>query len=151
MARKIKTMFSKACEYGIRAIIFIATESLQDNRVKMGDIIKKVDSPEAFTAKILSQLVKAGIVESLKGPHGGFQISPTRMKQIMLSEVVYTIDGDSIYNGCGLGLSECSSIEPCPMHEHFASIRGELKKMLETTSVHELAIGVKTGKTILMR
>lgn len=144
-------MFSKACEYGIKAIIFIATESLQDNRVKMGDIIKKVDSPEAFTAKILSTLVKAGIVESLKGPNGGFLISHSRMKNIMLSEVVYILDGDSIYNGCGLGLDECSSTQPCPLHDHFAEIRNQLKKMLKTTSVYELAIGVKSGKTILMR
>lgn len=144
-------MFSKACEYGIKAIIFIATESLQDERVKMGDIIKKVDSPEAFTAKILSTLVKAGIVESLKGPHGGFQISQNRMKQIMLSEVVFILDGDSIYKGCGLGLEECSSVQPCPLHDHFAEIRDQLKKMLETTSIYELAVGVKSGKTILMR
>lgn len=117
----------------------------------MGDIVNKVGSPEAFTAKILSKLVKAGIVESLKGPIGGFQISPHSMSTIMVSEVVYAIDGDAIYNGCGLGLDECSSLQPCPMHDRFSVIRMELKKMLQTTSIHELAIGVKSGATLLMR
>lgn len=148
---QLNNMFSKACEYGIKAIIFIAAESLQNRRVKMSDIVNKVGSPEAFTAKILSKLVKAGIVESLKGPVGGFQISPMRMPTIMVNEVVYAIDGDAIYNGCGLGLDECSSLQPCPMHDRFSVIRQELKQMLQTTSVHELAIGVKSGKTLLMR
>ncbi|HRH66655.1 MAG TPA: transcriptional regulator, partial [Bacteroidia bacterium] len=31
-------MFSKACEYGIKSIIYIASRSLQNERVKIGDI-----------------------------------------------------------------------------------------------------------------
>ncbi|MET0760542.1 MAG: transcriptional regulator, partial [Flavobacterium sp.] len=46
-------MFSKTCEYGIRASIFIASQSYQNNRIGLKDIAKKIDSPEAFTAKIL--------------------------------------------------------------------------------------------------
>jgi Rrf2 family protein len=144
-------MFSKACEYGIKAIIYIATQSLEGKRVKMGDIVENSGSPEAFTAKILGALTKYNLVQSLKGPYGGFEIDVERMKQIKLSEIVYAIDGDAIYNGCALGLSECNEHEPCPMHKKFVRVRNELKKMLETTSIYNLAIELKSGKTILMR
>lgn len=144
-------MFSKACEYGIKAIIYIATQSLSGIRVKIGDIAENVGSPEAFTAKILGALVKHDIVESLTGPYGGFQIDGNRMKAIKVSQIVYAIDGDSIYNGCGLGLSECSHLQPCPMHEKFVRVRAQLKVMLETTTIHDLATDLQRGKTVLTR
>ena len=46
-------MFSKTCEYAIRASIFIATQSFHDKRVTVKDISEKIDSPQSFTAKIL--------------------------------------------------------------------------------------------------
>ena len=144
-------MFSKACEYGIKAIIYIATQSLKDERVKIADIVENVGSPEAFTAKILGALTKHDIVKSYTGPYGGFEIDTNRMKITKVSEIVFAIDGDSIYNGCGLGLSECSNVQPCHMHNKFVKIRGELKIMLETTTIYDLAIGLKSGESILMR
>ncbi|MCD8539634.1 MAG: Rrf2 family transcriptional regulator [Leadbetterella sp.] len=144
-------MFSKACEYGIRAIIYIATESLESRRVKIGDVAENTGSPEAFTAKILGLLTRHHIVNSLKGPYGGFEISLSRMRQIRLSDIVFAIDGDSIYRGCALGLSECNAAEPCPMHEKFVKVRSDLKKMLETTTVFDLATKLKSGESILLR
>lgn len=144
-------MFSKACEYGIKAMIYIATQSMRDTRIKIGDISENIGSPEAFTAKILGALVKQRIVRSQTGPNGGFYIDKHKMKEVTVSEIVAAIDGDSIYNGCGLGLSECSNSEPCPMHHKFVKIRAQLKAMLETTTVYDLAVGLKSGKTILMR
>ena len=51
-------MFSKACEYAIRSTIYIAERSNLDKRVSITDIAKAIDSPEAFTAKILQQQKK---------------------------------------------------------------------------------------------
>lgn len=144
-------MFSKACEYGIKAVIYIATQSMQGRRVKIGDIVEHVGSPEAFTAKILGQLTRENLIKSHTGPYGGFEIDKDRMKSIKVSQIVFAIDGDEVYNGCGLGLSECSNLQPCPMHDKFVKVRSELKKMLVTTSVYDLAMGIKSGKTILMR
>ena len=58
-------MFSKACEYGIRATLYIAMNSLEDKRVSLRNIAGKIDSPEAFTAKILQQLVHHHIIHSV--------------------------------------------------------------------------------------
>lgn len=144
-------MFSKACEYGLKAMIYIATQSLENKRVKIGDVADNAGSPEAFTAKILGILTKHHIVQSLKGPYGGFEMDVNRMKQIKISEIVYAIDGDNIYSGCALGLNECDASAPCPLHEHFVKIRDELKRMLETTTIYDLATQLKSGKTILVR
>lgn len=142
-------MFSKTCEYGIRATIFIASQSYQNNRVGLKDIAKKIDSPEAFTAKILQALVRNGIIISIKGVGGGFEIPKETMSQIKLAQIVTAIDGDSVFTGCGLGLSHCSEDYPCPIHDQFKSIKKDLAFMLENTNLEDLAKGIKSGDTFL--
>lgn len=142
-------MFSKACEYGIKATIFIATNSFQNNRVSPKEIAKEINSPEAFTAKILQALVKHDIINSSKGAHGGFDIDKKDVSTIKLSQIVNAIDGDKIYNGCGLGLERCNENHPCPVHDKFKIVRNELKLMLENTTIEELALNIKSGTSFL--
>ncbi|WP_159024108.1 Rrf2 family transcriptional regulator [Formosa sp. L2A11] len=142
-------MFSKACEYGIKASIFIALNSLEHRRVGPKEISKEINSPEAFTAKILQALVRNNIVNSIKGAHGGFEIDKKDIKTIMLADIVNAIDGDNIYKGCGLGLQQCNADKPCPMHEKFKLVRAELKNLLESTDLESLALDIKLGESFL--
>lgn len=140
-------MFSKACEYGIRSVLFIAKESQQDRRPNITQISEAIDSPEPFTAKICQQLAREGIILSKKGPKGGFYLK--KNSKLRLMDVVIAIDGDSIFNGCCLGLPECSEAHPCPVHDQFGDIRARLKKMCENTKVMDLAQNLKEGDTFL--
>lgn len=144
-------MFSKACQYGIKASVFIASQSAMGNRVSLKEIAAGIDSPVAFTAKILHQLAKQDILTSLKGPSGGFEIPMGRAEKIKLSNIVAAIDGDSIYTGCALGFDCCDELQPCPMHNKFVVIRENLRIMLENTSLYELANGLDVGMSFLKR
>ncbi|AUC81173.1 Rrf2 family transcriptional regulator [Lacinutrix sp. Bg11-31] len=142
-------MFSKACEYGIRASIFIAKNSFEGKRVSPKEISEEINSPQAFTAKILQALVRHDIIKSVKGAYGGFEIDKDVISSIKLAYIVEAIDGDSIYSGCGLGLDKCDENHPCPVHNKFKEIRDGLKHMLETTNLEELALDIKTGIAFL--
>lgn len=144
-------MFSKACEYGIRAAVYITLQSLEGRRVSVTEIAEEIDSPVAFTAKILQQLTKNNIVHSVKGPTGGFEIDRKDMDDVKLNMIVKAIDGDKIYVGCGLGLKECNANKPCPLHDKFVDIRTNLRTMLQSTSLYELATGLEVGLTYLKR
>lgn len=144
-------MFSKACEYGIRSATYIASQSLEGNRVSLKGIAEEIDSPVAFTAKILQLLSKNNIINSVKGAYGGFEIDKARIDSLKLSEIVNAIDGNKIYVGCGLGLKECNANKPCPVHDKFVEIRNDLRKMLENTSLYEMTAGLDTGLTFLKR
>jgi Rrf2 family protein len=144
-------MFSKACEHGIKAVIYIATQSMDGRRSKLGDIAQNTGTPEAFTAKILGLLSRNNLITSLTGPYGGFNIDIDQMMKTTLSDIVKAIDGDAIFNGCGLGLSECNNEYPCPMHEKFVTVRQQIREMLTQTTIYELATGLKNGKTVLLR
>jgi Rrf2 family protein len=142
-------MFSKACEYGIKATLFIAKQSNEGRRTNLPAIAAAIESPEAFTAKILQQLARKGVVASKKGPNGGFYIEDE--KPLLLGDIVEAIDGDSIFRGCGLGLSECDNERPCPIHFEFLEVREGLRRMLETVTIEELAQQLQNGESFLKR
>ena len=142
-------MFSKACEYGIKAAIFIAKNSCEGKRVNPKEISEEINSPQAFTAKILQSLVRHNVINSVKGAYGGFEIEKDSIPNIKLSQIVNAIDGDSIYKGCGLGLETCNEEHPCPVHDKFKEIRNNLRDMLETTTLEELALNLKNGNAFL--
>lgn len=144
-------MFSKSCEYAIKATIYIAEQSSLDKRVGLKDIAKAINSPEAFTAKILQQLSKSQIVDSIKGPSGGFSIDRKKLDILKLSQIVKSIDGDSVYKGCALGFNECSEKKPCPVHHKIKTIRDELRNMLETTNVKDLSMNLNKGLAFLKK
>jgi Rrf2 family protein len=144
-------MFSKTCEYAIRATLLLAGHSLAGKRVNVKEVANATASPTAFTAKVLQQLCKGGIVQSMQGKQGGFEICEEQMKNIRLSHIVALIDGDQVFTGCGLGLPACNELKPCPIHQHFATVRNELRNMLETTTLFDLAIGLNNGQTYLKR
>ena len=143
-------MFSKACEYGIKAMIFIAKAVKKQDRVSLKEIASEINSPMAFTAKILQILGREGLLVSYKGISGGFDLA-LPAKQITLARIVMAIDGNRVFTGCGLGLEQCNARKPCPVHYKFANVRDNLADMLETTRLDELVIGLEEGVSFLVR
>lgn len=148
---KIKTMFSNSCEYGLRAIIFIAQQTTQKHKVSLSTISAEINSPQAFTAKILQKLTRNNIVKSVKGPYGGFEIEKDKLETITLRDVVDIFDGKTIYTRCGLGLTQCNENSPCPVHHKFVKIREELKNMLENTTLLGLLQDLDSNLLLLKR
>jgi Rrf2 family protein len=110
--------------------MFICSKSNEGKRVRLKEVIKALNSPPAFTSKILQLLVSADLIYSTKGGKGGFDIKNGDCSEITLGEVVEIIDGDSISKKCFLGLSECSDKKPCPVHHLYYPIKTELNHNL---------------------
>lgn len=127
-------MFSKRCEYAIRAVLFIAHRSKHGQKAGLKDIAEGIDSPQHFMAKILQDLCRKRLVSSAKGPHGGFYLAGGSEK-FSLADVVMAVDGDDIFSGCGLGLPHCSESQPCPIHHEFKKIRKNIYLMLQKATV----------------
>lgn len=143
-------MFSKACEYGIRAMLYIAGKSREGVRVGIKEIASAINSPEPFMAKILQDLSRKGLVASIKGPNGGFFMNMSHLR-ISLADIVTAIDGDELFTGCGLGLDHCNEKKPCPIHFEFKVIRSNLKSMLKSTTLEDFAESGDKAKFYLKR
>jgi len=127
-------IFSKTCEYAIRAVLYIAHKSALDKRVGIKEIAAGIDSPELYLAKILQDLSRKGIISSAKGPNGGFYIENNALSK-PISDIVEAVDGNGLFYGCALGLKQCSEINPCPLHDQFKAIRDQIKDLLYTTTI----------------
>lgn len=141
-------MFSKSCEYAIKAMIFIAQKSKDEARVGIKEIAKGTDSPEHFIAKIMQDLSRRKLVHSVKGPNGGFYMDNFDLKT-SLSDIVKAIDGDSIYKDCVLGLKACSEKNPCPVHFEFKKIKKDLINMIEENTIGDFNDKLDSGKFFL--
>ena len=143
-------MFSKSCEYAIKATIHLCVETKDGGRLSIAEISEAIDSPEPFTAKILQTLARHGIISSAKGPGGGFFIDK-KVAPVIVVDIVHLIDGKQIFERCGLGLKECDANHPCPIHKEFASYSSCLKKLLKTKTIQEFAKEIKAGNAFLMK
>ncbi len=143
-------IFSKTCEYAIRAVIFISQKSSEGRRVGIKEIAAGIDSPEHFIAKILQDLSRKGLVQSVKGPNGGFTMDGIS-NQINLEDVVKAVDGDALFTGCGLGLKNCSEKQPCPLHDEFKAIRKKIQLTLRAATVGEFNEELDRGLSYIRR
>ena len=143
-------MFSKACEYAINAVIFIARETLEEKRSNLKQIASAIHSPEAYTAKILQQLVHSHLIQSLKGPHGGFFVDTPKLQTLNLWQIVYAIDGDGLASQCALGLRQCSETNPCPIHPQYRIIKSNMLNMLGGNLIIDLVKDLNNHNSYLM-
>ena len=127
-------MFSKACEYALRALLFLASVSRDGKKASLRQIAAGIDSPEPFVGKILQDLARKGLLRSAKGPTGGFYLTPEMLDR-SLADVVTAIDGDKLFTACGLGLKACSETTPCPIHHEFKRIRADIFRMLQEAKI----------------
>ncbi len=141
-------MFSKACEYAIRATLYISTNSTGGSKVGIKEIAQEIDSPVHFTAKILQTLSRQGIISSIKGPNGGFYLEPNALP-VTLNAIVKAIDGAEVLDRCSLGLKQCSDNFPCPIHHDVKAYKERLSRLMKEKTIQQLATDLATGKTFL--
>lgn len=141
-------MFSKTCEYAIRGVFFIAHKTADGGRAGIKEIAAGIGSPQPFLARVLQDLSRRGIIQSAKGPNGGFYLNEDSLKR-PLAAIVEAVDGNGVFIGCGLGLKQCSEINPCPLHHQFKDIRNQIQNLLENTSIGEFNGDINMGITAL--
>lgn len=138
-------MFSKATEYALRATIYIAQKSSEENKIGMNEIAKAIDSPKSFTAKILQALTRDNkIVCSVTGPHGGFYLTQ-KSKKLPISCILKAMGEDKLLEKCVMGLKQCAEIQPCPMHAQYKTIKQQLIKLFTQKTIQQLAADIKDG------
>lgn len=142
-------MFKKETEYALRALVYIQLQNSKDRRPGIAEIASEIETPQSFTAKILQRLLKQGFVESMKGINGGFFFNPSK-EDLPLKKVIVSIEGDSLFRGCGFGLKHCDENNPCPLHYSYAPIRDAIEKLVNEESIQSLAIQFRNNDKITL-
>ncbi len=131
--------YSRTCQYAIWALLELAREQEANGKgwVKAERVAQNLRLPFPMTAKVLQMLVHARILDSVRGPTGGFRLRLSPEK-IRLFDVVLAIDGTELFERCALGLPNCDESNPCPVHFSWTPIRDQLKEILKKTTISDL-------------
>lgn len=136
---------SKATIYCLRALMYVASKNEQNNYVSIGEISDELDISFHFLTKTFQTLNQHGLLESHRGPHGGI-ILKKASKDIYLIDIVHILEGADFFDKCLLGLPGCGEREPCPVHNFWKNVKGNLKLEFRKTSLQHLAKAINTGK-----
>jgi len=131
---------NKAASYAVLAMVEIAEKRRAGGPAEMqaSDIANRFGLPMAYTAKVLSQLARASLLRSDRGPRGGFQLSRDP-EQITLYE---------IFNAVGAwsnGDLRLNASAPAKLREGVDSAvrraMNEAKNVLESVRLSDLMSG----------
>jgi Rrf2 family protein len=137
----MSAIFSRSCEYGIQAVLFLAKNATAGAPLHLRTISSGLKVPHHFLSKVLQTLVRDGIVLSHKGQTGGFKLGRPA-SEITLAEIVEAIDGKGFLDRCVLGFSKCSGEEPCPAHEEWKPAKQMILGMLQAKTIDHLSRGL---------
>jgi Rrf2 family protein len=142
-------MLTKTSEYALRSIVYLAIEAAEGKKIGIKEIATELELPLHFIGKILQDLVRKGLIASLKGPNGGFYLNRPA-NNITLMDVVRVIDGTEAFKRCGLGLKQCSDSHPCPLHSEFKKYRDGLADLFSTKTIGDLVSDIQKGNAFII-
>jgi len=141
-------MLSLTCKTAIKAVIYLSSRTDPEDRPGIREIATAINANEHTVGKLLQTLVKQNVINSIKGPSGGFYISGTQQK-LPIMTIIEAIDGTALFTGCGLGLSKCSASHPCPIHNEYQEGKKLLEKLFCTRRIVDLRSTVSSGAAFL--
>jgi len=131
-------IYSKTCEYALRALSYLASKERGAALTMIPEVSRKTGVPAPYIAKIFQSLVRSGILESQRGPTGGFAFKRPP-ETISLFEIVQTIDDVSpLVSQCVMGLDACSSANACPLHVVWARTKNKVLDTLRCTTLSQM-------------
>ncbi len=105
-------LLSEACEYGLRAVVWMAQCPGKPQKVK--DIAEEIRAAPGYLVKVLQELTKAGILTARRGSHGGFTLR-SDPAQLTALDVINAIDPFERISTCPLD-SHIHAGRLCPIH-----------------------------------
>jgi len=141
-------MISNTCKYAVRAVIYLAVNSKDKEKIGIKKISEELDLPGPFLGKIMQTLAKNKMLNSIKGPHGGFSLAKDPHK-ISLYDIVEIIDGTDVFNECLIGVKICENNPAdevhCPFYKRSHAVRHQLVKVFREQSIGDFADGINAA------
>jgi Rrf2 family protein len=127
-------MISQTAEYALRAIVFLADNPDRPHTAR--EISKVAQVPLGYLSKVLQELVRAGLVASQRGLHGGFTLLPSPSK-LTVWDVIEAVDPLRRIRTCPLGL-KAHGVNLCPMHRRLDQAMAMVEEAFRSSTVAEL-------------
>lgn len=104
-----------------------------DKPVGVQQLADRQDVSPTYLSKILTKLVKAGLIESASGANGGYRLRG-RKEDISFLDIIHAVEGTaSLFECCG------SEDSRCMIHQVMLQAEEAMERQLKNTKLFELA------------
>jgi Rrf2 family protein len=138
-------MLSQRGRYALKAMLSVARAEFTDRPRQVSLIANEQNIPRKFLESIMSELRQAGLVESLRGKHGGYRLT-REPEAITFGDIMRITDGplallpcvsQKFYRRC----DDCPDESTCTLRRIMADVRREVSDILDRTSLADAIAG----------
>ena len=133
---------TRAVDYGLRGLTHLARRN-SDGRTTIAQICDEEGIPKSFVVKIFQLLTRAGILDAVRGPGGGYSLRRPP-EEISMREVVEGIEGPIVLHESALNGDSLT----CPGHETWLQAQDQVLATLEGVTIADLASGNGNGRKV---
>ena len=127
---------SKLADYGTVMLSFMARQP--ERTYSASELADEVGIGMPTASKVLKQLARGSLVQSLRGTHGGYLLA-RRPEAIALTEVIEALDGPISVTECGIGTGVCRSETSCRLRGNWRRLGRVIRQTLSEVSVADFA------------
>ncbi len=123
---------TRAGEYAVRCMLYLSCQGKGKIASRLA-IAQAMDIPAQFLGKIARQLARAGYIEIVQGPKGGFRLIVPPEKVTLLG-VIEAVIGEIYLNDCLMRPESCHRSPACTVYRVWQKARKQLRQTLEQTT-----------------
>jgi Rrf2 family protein len=133
-------------DYGLRALIDLAEHYNTGAIVQAKEIADRQAIPKDYLALIMGDLRRAGLIESTRGPSGGYRLARPP-KEITMGEALRLLETPVSLIDCttDLGFDGCSLSLRCRMRNVWIEAGQAVQAILDRTTIADLCGGPQPG------
>jgi len=127
---------TRAGEYAVRCMMFLSCLGVGRVGSRL-EIAQAMDIPAQFLGKIAQQVARAGFIEIVQGPKGGFRLVVPPEK-VTLLDVIEAVIGAIYLNDCLMRPESCHRSLTCTVYRVWQKARHQLRQTLDETNFASL-------------
>jgi FeS assembly SUF system regulator len=131
---------SKLTDYAILIMVELAREGKVISAQALADTVH-VEIPTA--SKVLKLLARAGLVESRRGPLGGYRACGSA-DGINVAQIIAAIEGPIAMTECSVEQGLCSQEASCNLRGNWQRISVAVARALQNVSLQEMSVPDRT-------
>ena len=129
-------------QYAIRILAYI-TDKKDLQLINATELADALLIPYKFLTKIMADLVKADLVESIRGREGGYRLKKSA-SEIMVNDILELFNDSIKDEQCVLGIGFCNGLCKCALHDQWMEPKHLMQKMFKESSLEDIAgVGCK--------
>ncbi len=129
---------SMAAELAVRGAIVLA-EGYGSGPITLDTICRSRDLPKQYLTKIFVSLRKAGLVEPVRGKHGGYLLG-RQPSEITLLNVIEAVEGPIALNFCQYDPPKCDQYK-CPLRPMWEEMQTFIRAKLSSKTLGDCISG----------